>query len=115
MLTSLLLCLRICLSVRLRSFRHFNRGLDPDPDAELIAELSQEAYNLGLLETICETLGYYDFESRKSVAIIFNGILHRQIGARTPTVDYIYHHQEILGLLLKGYGLMMNELLFLFP
>jgi calcium binding protein 39 len=49
-----------------------------------------------------DCMPYYDFESRKTVAIVFNGILKRQIGSRTPTADYIYNHQEILNKLLDG-------------
>lgn len=73
-----------------------------EPSTELIAELAQEAYYIGLLEIMCSTLQYYDFESRKAVAIVFNGLLKRPIGNRLPTVDYISQHPEILFILLKG-------------
>lgn len=37
------------------------------------------------------------------MAQIFNNILRRQIGTRTPTVEYICTQQNILFMLLKGY------------
>lgn len=40
---------------------------------------------------------------QKDVAQIFNNILRRQIGTRTPTVEYICTQQNILFMLLKGY------------
>lgn len=88
------------------------------PDAELIATLAQEAYSAGLLEILCDSLPYYDFESRKAAAVIFTCLLKRKIGNRSPTVDYICTHQGILTTLLKGYetkdiamncGLMLRE------
>lgn len=78
--------------------------LDADPNLESIAELAQEAYSIGLLETICDCLPYYDFESRKSAALTFNGILKRQIGSRTPSVDYLCKQPQILHKLLRGYN-----------
>jgi calcium binding protein 39 len=37
------------------------------------------------------------------VAQVFNNILRRQIGTRTPTVEYIMAHPEILFTLMRGY------------
>lgn len=54
-------------------------------------------------------LEYYVFnylcfwQGKKDVAQIFNNILRRQIGTRTPTVEYICTQQNILFMLLKGY------------
>ena len=49
-----------------------------------------------------------DFEGKKDAAQIFNGILRRQIGTRTPTVEHIYTHPEILYTLCKGKELIQN-------
>ncbi|MED6236552.1 Calcium-binding protein 39 [Ataeniobius toweri] len=55
---------------------------------------------------------------KKDVAQIFNNILRRQIGTRTPTVEYLCTQQNILFMLLKGYespdialncGIMLRE------
>ncbi|MPC42547.1 Protein Mo25 [Portunus trituberculatus] len=40
---------------------------------------------------------------KKDVAQIFNNILRRQIGIRSPTVEYICTKPEILFTLMKGY------------
>ena len=43
------------------------------------------------------------FQGRKDVVQIFNNLLRRQIGARTPTVEYIVaKRQDILFDLMKG-------------
>ncbi|RWS22914.1 protein Mo25-like isoform X2, partial [Leptotrombidium deliense] len=44
-----------------------------------------------------------EFEAKKDVAQIFNNILRRQIGTRSPTVEYICTKPEILFTLMKGY------------
>ena len=44
----------------------------------------------------------YCFKAKKDVAQIFNNILRRQIGARSPTVEYICSKKEILFTLVKG-------------
>ena len=65
-------------------------------------------------------LPLYEFESKKTACLIFNAILKRQIGNRTPTVDYITDHPKIILSLLRGYlskdialncGLMLRECL----
>ncbi|CAO2583523.1 Calcium-binding protein 39-like, partial [Lemmus lemmus] len=57
-------------------------------------------------------------EGKKDVTQLFNNILRRQIGARSPTVEYISSHPHILSMLLKGYeapqialrcGIMLRE------
>lgn len=42
------------------------------------------------------------FQGKKDVAQIFNNILRRQIGIRSPTVEYICTKPEILFTLMKG-------------
>jgi len=97
-----------------------NSWIESEPNSELVAELAQEAYSIGLLETLCTCLPFYDFESRKSAVIVFHGILKRQIGSRTPSVDHICSRPHILSVLLRGYeikdialnsGMMLRECL----
>lgn len=102
---------------------------EKEPQTEAVAQLAQELYNSGLLSTLIADLQLIDFEVRssprfvtfqvkgdacedmcfisrfqgkKDVAQIFNNILRRQIGTRTPTVEYLCTQQNILFMLLKG-------------
>uniref|UniRef100_A0A3B3D8H4 Calcium binding protein 39-like n=1 Tax=Oryzias melastigma TaxID=30732 RepID=A0A3B3D8H4_ORYME len=72
---------------------------------------------------LCESFGQFHVPSsrlqgKKDVCQIFNNILRRQIGTRSPTVEYFCSHQEVLFILLKGYetpqialncGIMLRE------
>lgn len=58
---------------------------EKEPQTEAVAQLAQELYNSGLLSTLVADLQLIDFEGKKDVAQIFNNILRRQIGTRTPT------------------------------
>ncbi|XP_070539186.1 calcium-binding protein 39-like [Ptychodera flava] len=91
---------------------------DQEPQTELVAQLAQEFYNLDLLLTLVTNLQKIDFEAKKDVAQIFNNVLRRQIGTRSPTVEYICTKQEILFTLVRGYetqeialncGVMLRE------
>ncbi|XP_073899533.1 calcium-binding protein 39-like isoform X2 [Castor canadensis] len=91
---------------------------DKEPPTETVAQLAQELYNSGLLVTLIADLQLIDFEGKKDVTQIFNNILRRQIGTRSPTVEYISAHPHILFMLLKGYeapqialrcGIMLRE------
>ena len=54
-----------------------------------MAQLSQEVYNSGLLLLLLRNLHRIDFEGKKDAVQVFNNLLRRQIGTRTPTVEYI--------------------------
>uniref|UniRef100_A0A673M432 Calcium binding protein 39-like n=1 Tax=Sinocyclocheilus rhinocerous TaxID=307959 RepID=A0A673M432_9TELE len=91
---------------------------EKEPQTEAVAQLAQELYNSGLLSILVADLQLIDFEGKKDVAQIFNNILRRQIGTRTPTVEYLCTQQNILVMLLKGYespdialncGIMLRE------
>jgi len=43
-------------------------------------------------------------KAKKDVAQIFNNILRRQIGTRSPTVEYIANKEETIFQLINGYG-----------
>jgi len=77
---------------------------DTEPQTDIIvAQLAQEMYNTNLLLLLIQNLGRIDFEAKKDVAQIFNNILRRQIGTRSPTVEHICPKPDILFALVKGY------------
>ncbi|XP_028412712.1 calcium-binding protein 39-like [Dendronephthya gigantea] len=77
---------------------------EQEPQTELVAQLSQEFYNNNTIQALLENLKKMDFEAKKDVAQIFNNVLRRQIGVRSPTVEYIHSKPEILIVLVKGYN-----------
>ncbi|XP_014671574.1 PREDICTED: protein Mo25-like [Priapulus caudatus] len=77
---------------------------DSEPQMEqVVAQLAQEMYMSHLLLLLIQNLSKIDFEPKKDVVQIFNNTLRRQIGTRSPTVDYICTHREILFTLVGGY------------
>lgn len=106
-------------------------GNESDQQSDIVlAQLSQEMYNTGLILSLLRNLHRIDFEGKKSIwfwpnfylissknlskifAIflgkkdavqIFNSILRRQIGTRTPTVEYICTKPDIIFTLCRGY------------
>ncbi len=79
-------------------------GSDSEQQSDIVlAQLSQEMYNTGLLLLLLRNLGRIDFEGKKDAVQIFNNIVRRQIGTRTPTVEYICTKPEILFTLCRGY------------
>ncbi|KAH6938919.1 hypothetical protein HPB50_014844 [Hyalomma asiaticum] len=76
---------------------------DTEPQTDIVvAQLAQELYNTNLLLLLVQNLSKIDFEGKKDVAQIFNNILRRQIGTRSPTVDYICTKPDILFTLIQG-------------
>jgi len=93
------------------------------PVAEIVALLAQEVYSNDLLQLLVIHISKLDFEvcianthtnfrpanqtretqAKKDVAQIFNNLLRRQIGTRSPTVEYLGAREQILFDLLKGY------------
>lgn len=76
---------------------------DSEPQDIVLAQLAHEFYNTNMLLLLIHNLHRIDFEGKKDVAQIFNNILRRQIGIRSPTVEYICTKPEILFTLMKGY------------
>ncbi|KAG9508784.1 Calcium-binding protein 39, partial [Fragariocoptes setiger] len=77
---------------------------DQEPQTDIaVAQLAQEIYNSNLLLLLITNLSKIEFEAKKDVAQIFNNILRRQIGTRSPTVEYICTKPDILFMLIKGY------------
>ncbi|KAN0082544.1 Mo25-like protein [Tylopilus felleus] len=78
---------------------------DGEPVPELVAQLAQETYATDLLLVLVQNMARFDFESRKDVVQIFNGLLRRQIGSRLPTVEYVCaRHEEIIFTAFAGYA-----------
>ena len=75
---------------------------DQEPQTELIAQLAQEIYNANLIKIMIDNISRVDFEGKKDIASIFNNLLRRQIGNRSPTVDHIASRPEILCRLING-------------
>ena len=73
-----------------------------EPQTELTAQLAQEFYNYDLPLHLIQNLQRLDFEAKKDVAQIFNNILRRSIGTRSPTVEYVLTKSEILFILIRG-------------
>lgn len=76
---------------------------DAEPQTDIVSQLSQELYNSNLLLLLIQNLNRIDFEGKKDVAQVFNNVLRRQIGTRSPTVEYICTKPEILFTLMAGY------------
>ncbi|XP_041359483.1 protein Mo25-like [Gigantopelta aegis] len=91
---------------------------DQEPQTEHVAQLAQEMYQSNVLLLFIVNLSKIDFEGRKDVVAIFNNLLRRQIGTRSPTVEYICVKPELLFLLMGSYetqeialncGMMLRE------
>lgn len=80
----------------------FNRDNEQQTDV-VLAQLSQEMYNTGLLLLFLRNFHKVDFEGRKDTAQIFNNVPRRQIGTRSPIVECIFTCPEILFSLCRGY------------
>ncbi|KFB37257.1 hypothetical protein ZHAS_00004476 [Anopheles sinensis] len=77
---------------------------DAEPQTEIVvSQLAHELYSTNLLLLLIQNLNRIDFEGKKDVAQIFNNVLRRQIGTRSPTVEYICTKPEILFTLMAGY------------
>eukprot|EP01113_Clastostelium_recurvatum_P004692 TRINITY_DN1206_c0_g1_i1.p1 TRINITY_DN1206_c0_g1~~TRINITY_DN1206_c0_g1_i1.p1 ORF type:complete len:329 (+),score=101.27 TRINITY_DN1206_c0_g1_i1:95-1081(+) len=75
-----------------------------EPNAETIAALANEIYSSDLLPILFRDLGKLEFEARKDFAMIFSHLLRRQIGPRTPTVEYVCRNPDLLTILVQGYN-----------
>lgn len=83
---------------------------EAEPQTDIIvAQLAQELYNSNLLLMLIQNLNRIDFEGKKDVAQVFNNILRRQIGTRSPTVEYICTRPEILYTLMSGLVLVIDS------
>ncbi|KAF8732602.1 Mo25 protein, partial [Rhizoctonia solani] len=86
----------------LQQVKGFLHG-DGDPGPELVAQLATEAYAADLLPALVKSCAKFDFEARKDAAQVFSLLLRRQIGSRSPTVEYIVTREVIVFDALKGF------------
>ena len=80
-----------------------DNGVESEPNPELFSALSQEVYQNDLLQLLIGNLARLEFEAKKDVAQIFNNLLRRTIGNRSPTVEYLSSREEVLIQLIAGY------------
>ncbi|KAH7699459.1 Cab39 protein, partial [Aphelenchoides avenae] len=73
---------------------------DQEPRGE---QLTHEIFDANVLPLLIRNLAKLDFESKKEVALIFNNLLGRKIGTRSPAVEYLCMRPEIVFTLFKGY------------
>ncbi|CAI5455365.1 unnamed protein product [Caenorhabditis angaria] len=107
------------VSKNLQMVKTFIYGSDgQEPHGDQVAQLAQEVYNANILPMLIKHLSKFEFECKKDVGQIFNNLLRRQIGTRSPTVEYLGARPDILIQLVKGYshpdialtcGLMLRE------
>lgn len=84
--------------------QHHNQQHQNESQTDIaVAQLAQEIYNTNLLTILINNLSRIEFEAKKDVAQIFNNILRRQIGTRSPTVEYICTRPDIIFTLIRGY------------
>jgi len=74
-----------------------------EPNQESVSALANDIYSADLIGLLLSNLGKYDFEAKKDVVSIFNNLLRRQLGSKSPTVDYICRNTAILDALATGY------------
>merc|ERR1739848_624957 len=92
------------LSRQLTNMKQLLFGNESDQQSDIVlAQLSQEMYDTGLILALLRNLHRIDFEGKKDAVQIFNSILRRQIGTRTPTVEYICTKPDIIFTLCRGY------------
>lgn len=85
---------------------------------ETLTQLSQEIYSFDLMYSLIINLRDIEFDSRKIVVLLFNSLLKRKVGNRSPTVDYLLSRHKIIVALMRGpetpeislnTGLMLRE------
>ena len=97
----------------------FGEG-DSDPQPEQVAQLATEFYSNDVLQLLVAHIAKLEFEAKKDVSQIFNVLLRRQIGSRSPTVEYLSTRPEVIFWALRGYenpevalntGMILREML----
>lgn len=76
---------------------------DEDPQPALVAALASEMHHTELFTQLVTSLRALDFAARKDVVLIFNTLLRRRVGDRSPTVDYLAQHPRIFEILILSY------------
>eukprot|EP00040_Diaphanoeca_grandis_P015697 m.80411 g.80411 ORF g.80411 m.80411 type:complete len:332 (-) comp25309_c0_seq1:30-1025(-) len=76
-----------------------------EANQENVAQIAAEVYKTRTMHLLVEKLDLVDFEAKKDLVQIFNKLVRREIGQRSPTVDWMLApaNQTILHELVKGY------------
>jgi len=74
-----------------------------EPVQENIVALANEVYSSDILPPLFIHLAKFDFETRKEFVTVFGNLLKRQVGSRSPTVEYICRNSTMLDTLTTGY------------
>jgi len=89
-----------------------------EPNQDAIVQMSNDVYACDLIPSLIQNVSKYEFEAKKDVILVFNNLLRRQVGSRSPTVEYICRNTVVLDVLATGYdnpdialtcGAMMRE------
>ncbi|KAF1743858.1 hypothetical protein MXB_228 [Myxobolus squamalis] len=74
-----------------RSLRTLHSKLhDNDPSSEMVAQLCHEIYSQDLIVYLIAAIPLVEFENRKDIIECLCTLGRQKIGARMPTVEYIY-------------------------
>jgi len=76
---------------------------DPEHGSEAAVLISSECFSSDVIPVMIQTIGRLEFEARRDAAYLFTNLLRRQIGNRSPAVDYLCKNSLTLELLLHGY------------
>jgi len=77
--------------------------IEHEINSENVVTLANEIYSSELIPLLLSLLPKFEFEAKKDVALIFNNLLRRQVGARLPTVEYLMRNPSIMEMLCLGY------------
>lgn len=76
---------------------------EAEPNQEQITQLANDIYGADLIPLLITNMSKLEFEAKKDLVTVFNFLLRRQVGARSPTVEYIARNPSILQSLISGY------------
>jgi len=77
--------------------------VEHEPNQEAINSLANEIYSGDLLPILIVNLSKLEFEAKKDAVSVFNYLLRKQVGSRSPTVEYICRNTVILDTLCLSY------------
>lgn len=81
----------------------FSGDGDTEPNQELITQIANEMYNSELIKDLIQNMAKLEFEAKKDLTSIFSSLLRRQVGSRSPTMEYLGRNPTIIETLIKGY------------
>lgn len=82
---------------------HVTPDNEPNPDST--SQLAQQVYHADLLPLLISNMARLEFEAKKDVVAIFNGLLRRQIADRLTTVEYLCTRESTIIGLSRSYEL----------